>query len=229
MSQVLSDDEALLKANSMQWFDNQAGMVERFNPQNRTGSIKHKPKLQFVKKPHTDDQFYKRGNERLETLNFEECSIRFGEAVERISTYQSLPSEVKELMKDSIVGTAKYMTALKIRMKQIANPEQMNLLAYVERMKNKSVNAKALRDENNALRSQLNSNENQSVKTQRQQRTELRLLNAQTAKDLNLAVFSQLKQLIKDEYGEVAFLALIQQARMQADRQLGLTGQGQAK
>lgn len=128
MNQVLSDDEALTKANSMQWFDNQAGMVERFNPH-------YRPKKVNQPKRNTGRQQNKCN---IEDLSFDECSERYAETVERLANYRHLPSVAKEAMKDNIVSTAKYLTALLIHMKRIAKPEEMTLVAYIERLKSKN-------------------------------------------------------------------------------------------
>lgn len=220
MKRLLSDEEALAKANSQPWYDNQAGLVDYINQPKKVFRPQQKPNQ--VNKAQASE----RTVTRVEDLNAEQCSVHFAEAIERINSYQSLPPEVKRLMRDSIVRTARYTSALKIRMKQIADPEQLTLLAYVENMRNRVVKNRALHDEINALRSQLDECKSPELLLIRQQKAEIKKLHIKNARDRDLVIHGYFKQLVKSEFGDDEFLSLITEATRRAEKDLALAKGG---
>ena len=75
MSELLSDELALQKANSIDWFDNQAGM---------TSFIKPRPKKALQKKSKVD----------INDLSFDELAEKYAETMERLHIYGATPKEL---------------------------------------------------------------------------------------------------------------------------------------
>ena len=191
MSELLSDELALQKANSMDWFDNQAGM---------TSFVKPRPKKLITKKPKAD----------INDLSFDELAEKYAETMERLHVYRATPKELLDCLKDEIAGTVKFMVILKIRMAKIANSDQSLFLREFEKLKEKVAISSARASEFHSLKVEINDLK-QKLASSEKKRTINPDHNSEW-KEKELQVYYKFKQLVRDRLGDGEYIPLIKKA-----------------
>ena len=204
MNEFLSDDLALQKANSIDWFDNQAGM---------TSFVKPRPRKTIIKKSRVD----------INDLSFDELAEKYAETMERLHVYRATPKELLECLKDEIAGTVKFMVILKIRMSKVANPEQSMFLKEFDKLKKKVAIKSGDGDEVAKLRNQVNQlsehikalkeSVNPNAHAEKMERIKL-------SNDRERRIHRHFKELIKPVIGTDEYLPLIRKASELADAEL---------
>lgn len=191
MNEFLSDDLALKKANSIDWFDNQAGM---------TSFVKSRPKKTIVKKGKVD----------INDLSFDELAEKYAETMERLHVYRSTPKELLECLRDEIAGTVKFMVILKIRMTKIANPDQSLFLKEFEKLKEKVAISGARTSEFHNLKVEINDLKQKLASSENKRKINPDHNNEWKEKELQ--VYYKFKRLVRDRLGDDEYIPLIKKA-----------------
>ena len=191
MSELLSDELALQKANSIDWFDNQAGM---------TSFVKARPKKALPRKSKVD----------INDLSFDELAEKYAETMERLHIYRATPKELLGCLKDEIAGTVKFMVILKIRMAKIANPDQSLFLKEFEKLKEKVAISNARASEFHNLKVEVNDLKQKLASSEKK-----RAVNPDHNsewKEKELQVYTKFKRLVKDRLGDSEYIPMIKKA-----------------
>lgn len=191
MSEFLNDDLAWEKANSIDWFDNQAGM---------TSFVKPRPKKTTIKKSKVD----------INGLSFDELAEKYAETMERLHVYRSTPKELLECLKDEIAGTVKFMVILKIRMAKIANPNQSLFLKEFEKLKEKVAISSARASEFHTLKVEINDLKQKLASSEKKRKINPDHNNEWKEKELQ--VYYKFKRLVRDRLGDDEYIPLIEKA-----------------
>lgn len=191
MSELLSDELALQKANSMDWFDNQAGM---------TSFVKPRPKKLITKKSKVD----------INDLSFDELAEKYAETMERLHVYRTTPKELLDCLKDEIAGTVKFMVILKIRMAKIANSDQSIFLREFEKLKEKVAISSARASEFHSLKFEINDLKQKLASNEKKRKINPDHDNERKEKELQ--VYYKFKRLVRDRLGDGEYIPLIQKA-----------------
>ena len=191
MSELLSDELALQKANSMDWFDNQAGM---------TSFVKPRPKKLITKKPKVD----------INDLSFDELAEKYAETMERLHVYRATPKELLDCLKDEIAGTVKFMVILKIRMAKIANSDQSLFLREFEKLKEKVAISSARASEFHSLKIEINDLKQKLASSEKKHA--INPDHNSEWKEKELQVYYKFKRLVRDRLGDGEYIPLIQKA-----------------
>ncbi|MFW2056306.1 hypothetical protein [Acinetobacter haemolyticus] len=183
LSIQLDDEAALKKANQMD-FKNQS------KPLNFGHSLR-KPKI------------------AIETLNFDELLNLCEDASSRLETYRSMPEDIKAVVNDQIVGTAKFLSTVKNQMRKVATSEQLRSYGLYKGLGN-----------HNALKGQISQLENElsQLKLSGVTAKEVqKLKNTIEANNREILIHINFKKLVKEHVGDSTYLSLIREASVLAD------------
>lgn len=193
----LTDEQAIAKANSIEWFDNQAGMADFFTP-------KKKLTLSRPKQKELD----------LDDMTIEQLHEKYKLAREQLNVINDVPKELRELINDRSRKVYSYMLAIKTALtkKQI----EIKGVGSVEKQKDYEVEIKGLKGKIAALNNQLNqaklsNNEGKAAK-------KLEKIEKATAREIMIHV--KFKGLVKEYIGEDKYITLIREADVLADSEL---------
>lgn len=193
----LTDEQAIAKANSIEWFDNQAGMADFFAP-------KKKLTLSRPKQKELD----------LDDMTIEQLHEKYALAREQLNVINDVPKELRELINDRSRKVYSYMLAIKTALtkKQI----EIKGVGSVEKQKDYEVEIKGLKGKIAALNNQLNqaklsNNEGKAAK-------KLEKIEKATAREIMIHV--KFKGLVKEYIGEDKYITLIREADVLADSEL---------
>lgn len=210
---ILDDDEAIKKANSVQWFDNQAGAVEWM-----------KPKKKRVTPIRT--------NADLNEMSFEELGDLYTSMFEKLHVLNSLPSELRIEQRENVQKTIGFTVAIKIAMRKKANPEQSAFLNDYEQMRKKVAKSSGIQDRDSAEQIEqmksiiagLQRKATQLTKELEDARAAksktLKIERMRLANDRENMIHFYFKKIVKDEIGESHYLELINKADELADARL---------
>ena len=189
---ILSDEEALRKTNS------------------RDFNQEFKSKKVFVPKQNKLD---------LSLLTFEELTEKYAEAMETISSYKSMPSEILMILKDKIVATAKFATAVRIQLKKTSSPEQKLFLADYENLRKRFANYK---DDIDLLTkiSMLENELKQASDLPSRKSYKEKLANIDKSNKRERLIHINFKRIVKESCGEPKYLSMIREASISADETL---------
>lgn len=177
---VLSDEEALRKVNS-----------QDFN--------------QKLKRNRT--YVPTRGRQDLTLLTFEELTEKYAESMETISSYKSMPSEIRAVLNDRIVAVAKFATAVRVQLKKISSPEQKLFLAEYEALKEALKKGVANQNQTN--------NECTSKKIYKE-----KLKNIEKSYEREKFIHINFKKIVKEFCGEAQYLSMIREANVFAEKDI---------
>lgn len=193
----LTDEQAIAKANSIEWFDNQAGMADFFTP-------KKKLTLSRPKQKELD----------LDDMTIEQLKEKYTIAREQLNVINDVPKELRELINDRSRKVYSYMLAIKtaITKKQI----EIRGVSSVEEQKDYEVEIKGLKGKIAALNNQLaqaklSNNEGKAAK-------KLEKIEKATAREIMIHI--KFKGLVKEYIGEDKYITLIREADVLADAEL---------
>lgn len=195
----LSDEQALAKANSMDWFDNQAGVID---------FVKPKKTIQMPKKKTTD----------LSMLSVEELQEQYILAQEQLSVIKDVPKELTKFVSDKSNKIFSYMLAIKqiLRKKQskednLMFDELFRLREGVDRVTIKKLNEKI---------SQLTNELNHARSSNIGEKTKKKIQNIEDAKRREIMIHIKFKGVVKEYVGNDKYLTLIREADVLADAEL---------
>lgn len=191
MNTILSDEQALRIANSKEWFDNRAGVID---------SVKPKPRKIGFKKSKVD----------INDLSFDELAEKYAETMERLHVYRATPKELLECLRDEIAGTVKFMVILKIRMTKIANPDQSLFLKEFEKLKEKVAISSARASEFHGLKVEINDLKQKLASGEKKRKINPDHNNEWKEKELQ--VYYKFKRLVRDRLGDDEYIPLIERA-----------------
>ena len=193
----LTDEQAIAKANSIEWFDNQAGMADFFTP-------KKKLTLSRPKQKELD----------LDDMTIEQLKEKYTIAREQLNVINDVPKELRELINDRSRKVYSYMLAIKtaITKKQI----EIRGVSSIEEQKDYEVEIKGLKGKIAALNNQLaqaklSNNEGKAVK-------KLEKIEKATAREIMIHI--KFKGLVKEYIGEDKYMTLIREADVLAGAEL---------
>ena len=193
----LTDEQAIAKANSIEWFDNQAGMADFFTP-------KKKLTLSRPKQKELD----------LDDMTIEQLKEKYTIAREQLNVINDVPKELRELINDRSRKVYSYMLAIKtaITKKQI----EIRGVSSVEEQKDYEVEIKGLKGKIAALNNQLaqaklSNNEGKAAK-------KLEKIEKATAREIMIHI--KFKGLVKEYIGEDKYMTLIREADVLAGAEL---------
>lgn len=191
MNTILSDEQALRIANSKEWFDNKAGVID---------FVKPKPRKIGFKKSKVD----------INGLSFDELAEKYAETMERLHVYRATPKELLECLRDEIAGTVKFMVILKIRMTKIANPDQSLFLKEFEKLKEKVAISSARASEFHGLKVEINDLKQKLASGEKKRKINPDHNNEWKEKELQ--VYYKFKRLVRDRLGDDEYIPLIEKA-----------------
>lgn len=193
----LTDEQAIAKANSIEWFDNQAGMADFFTP-------KKKLTLSRPKQKELD----------LDDMTIEQLHEKYKLAREQLNVINDVPKDLREFINDRSGKVYSYMLAIKTALtkKQI----EIKGVGSVEKQKDYEVEIKGLKGKIAALNNQLNqaklsNNEGKAAR-------KLEKIEKATAREIMIHV--KFKGLVKEYIGEDKYITLIREADVLADSEL---------
>lgn len=201
-SKLLSDDEALKKANAVNWFDNKANCVSWI-------------------KPNKSRKKFKR--EDLNELSVEQLQEKYALAIDQLKAFGDVPEDAKQFVGAHASKLFSFMLAIRATIKSKATPEQNLFMEQFE-----DYRKKALSKENSssgALKMQVNNLTQQleSLKSARSKDKSLvKLRNMELADNRERMIHIEFKKLVKERIGEIAYLSLIQEADVIADTKIAL-------
>ena len=238
---ILSDEEALKKANAVNWFDNKANTVSWINP-------------------NKSSKTFKRGN--LEDLSVEQLQEKYALAIEQLKAFSDVPEDAKQFVSQHANKLFSFMLAIKATIKSKATAEQSLFMEQFEYYRKKAISKDS--QSNGALKMQVNNLTNQleslkvkltkersaklhnieladealkikvnnltkqleSLKSARkEEKSLLKLRNIELANNREIMTHIEFKKLVKEKIGEIAYLSLIQEASVIADTKIELKNQ----
>lgn len=199
----LSDEQALAKANSMDWFDNQAGVID---------FVKPKKTIQMPKKKTTD----------LSMLSVEELQNEYVISLDQLEAIKDAPKELRQYVSDKSNKVFGYMLAIKRELKKKSSKEQ-NLLTYElitlranAESNQESNKSKNLKEEIERLKIELS----QARSSNSLKREQLKNDNIKKANAREILIHHKFKQLVKEKIGLDSYMILIREADVLADAEL---------
>lgn len=201
----LSDEQALAKANSMDWFDNQAGVVD---------FIKPKKTICFVKKPDLND------------MTVEELQKEYIIAKDQLNVLKDVPDEIKQHVRDKSNRILSYMLCVKrlLKAKQINDQglisDDLVKLRKVALGNSDSIDGEldSLRKKVAELKAELQK-QNQANSNRKQKRT-LKYENLDKSNKQAIMIHVKFKELVKEMVGNDGYMAMIREANILADAEL---------
>ena len=201
-SKLLSDDEALKKANAVAWFDNRANTVSWI-------------------KPNKNSKTFKREN--LEDLSVEQLQEKYALAIDQLKAFGDVPEDAKQFVGAHASKLFSFMLAIRAAIKSKASPEQSLFMEQFEKYRKKAI-AKD-NNSNGNLKMQINNLTQQleSLKSARSKEKSLvKLRNLELADNRERMIHIEFKKLVREKLGEIAYLSLIQEADINADSMIAL-------
>lgn len=201
----LSDEQALAKANSMDWFDNQAGLVD-YTPKKKT--------ISFVKKPDLND------------MTIEELQKEYIIAKDQLNVLKDIPDEIKQHVRDKSNRILSYMLCVKrlLKAKQINDQglisDDLVKLRRVALGNSDSIDGEldSLRKKVAELKAELQK-QNQANSNRKQKRT-LKYENLDKSNKQAIMIHVKFKELVKEMVGNDGYMAMIREANILADAEL---------
>lgn len=201
-SKLLSDDEALKKANAVTWFDNKANSVSRINP-------------------NKNSKTFKRDN--LDDLSIEQLQEKYALAIDQLKAFGDVPEDAKQFVGAHASKLFSFMLAIRATIKSKASPEQSLFMEQFEKYRKKAI-AKD-NSSNGNLKMQINNLTQQleSLKSKRHnEKSAIKLRNLELADNRERIIHIEFKKLVREKLGEIAYLSLIQEADINADSIIAL-------
>ena len=201
-SKLLSDDEALKKANAVNWFDNKANCVSWIQPK-------------------TNKKKFKR--EDLNELSVEQLQDKYALAIDQLKAFGDVPEDAKQFVGQHASKLFSFMLAIRATIKSKATPEQNLFMEQFEDYRKKAISKE--NSSNSALKIQVNNLTQQleSLKTARsKEKSSVKLRNMELADNRERMIHIEFKKLVKERIGEIAYLSLIQEADVIADTKIAL-------
>ena len=193
----LTDEQAIAKANSIEWFDNQAGVTDFFTP-------KKKLTLSRPKQKELD----------LEDMTIEQLHEKYKIAREQLNVINDVPKELREFVSDRSVKVYSYMLAIKttITKKQI----EIKGADIVEKQKDYEAEIKALKGKVAAISNQLS----QAKLSNSAGKAVKKLEKIERATAREIMIHNKFKRLVKEYIGEDKYMTIIREADVLADAEL---------
>lgn len=201
-SKLLSDDEALKKANAVAWFDNGANTVSWIDPNKSSKKFKR---------------------ENLNDLTVEQLQEKYALAIEQLRAFGDVPDEARQFVGQHASKLFSFMLAIRATIKSKATPEQSLFLQQFEEYRKKAISKE--NSSNSSLKMQVNNLTQQleSLKTARsKEKSSVKLRNMELADNRERMIHIVFKKLVKERIGEIAYLSLIQEADVIADTKIAL-------
>lgn len=195
----LSDEQALAKANSMDWFDNQAGVID---------FVKPKKTIQIPKKKTTD----------LSMLSVEELQEQYILAQEQLTVIKDVPKELTKFVSDKSNKIFSYMLAIKQILRKKQSKEDNLMFDELFRLREGAdrVTIKKLNEKISQLTNELNHARNSSIG----EKTKKKIQNIEDAKRREIMIHIKFKGVVKEYVGNDKYLTLIREADVLADAEL---------
>lgn len=193
----LTDEQAIAKANSIEWFDNQAGMADFFTP-------KKKLTLSRPKQKELD----------LDDMTIEQLHEKYKLAREQLNVINDVPKDLREFISDRSKKVYSYMLAIKtaITKKQI----EAKGVESVEKQKDYEAEIKALKGKMAALNNQLS----QAKLSNSGVRAAKKLEKIERAAAREIMIHNKFKRLVKEYIGEDKYMTIIREADVLAEAEL---------
>lgn len=201
-SKLLSDEEALKKANAVVWFDNKANSVSWIEP--------NKSRKKFKR-------------EDLNELSVEQLQEKYALAIDQLKAFGDVPEDAKQFVGAHASKLFSFMLAIRATIKSKATPEQSLFLQQFEEYRKKAISKE--NSSNSSLKMQVNNLTQQleSLKTARsKEKSSVKLRNMELADNRERMIHIEFKKLVKERIGEIAYLSLIQEADVIADTKIAL-------
>lgn len=201
-SKLLSDEEALKKANAVVWFDNKANSVSWIEP--------NKSRKKFKR-------------EDLNELSVEQLQEKYALAIDQLKAFGDVPEDAKQFVGAHASKLFSFMLAIRATIKSKATPEQSLFLQQFEEYRKKAISKE--NSSNSSLKIQVNNLTQQleSLKTARsKEKSSVKLRNMELADNRERMIHIEFKKLVKERIGEIAYLSLIQEADVIADTKIAL-------
>lgn len=201
----LTDEQALAKANSMDWFDNQAGLVD-YVPKKKT--------ICFKKKQDLND------------MSIDELQKEYLIAKDQLDVLKDVPDELKQHVSDKSNRILSYMLCVKrlLKAKQINDqgllPDDLAKLRKVTLGNSDSIDDElaSLRKKVVDLKAELQK-QNQ-VNSNRKQERMLKYENLDKSNKQAIMIHIKFKELVKEMVGNDKYMTMIREANVLADAEL---------
>lgn len=201
-SKLLSDDEALKKANAVNWFDNKANTVSWIEPNKSSKKFKR---------------------EDLNALSVEQLQDKYALAIDQLRAFGDVPEDAKQFVGQHASKLFCFMLAIRATIKSKATPEQSIFMEQFEDYRKKALSKD--NQSNSTLKMQVNNLTQQleSLKSARsKEKSSVKLRNMELADNRERMIHIEFKKLVKEKIGEIAYLSLIQEADVIADTKIAL-------
>lgn len=197
----LTDEQALAKANSIEWFDNQAGMID---------FVKPKKKRVFTSNRATTPN--------LENMTVEQLQEQYILAQEQLSVIKDVPKELTKFVSDKSNKVFSYMLAVRqiLRKKQSKEDNIMLDELFKLRESDAQVTIKNLNGKISQLTNELNQVRSSSIS----EKTKKKIQNIEDAKRREIMIHIKFKGVVKDYVGHDKYLTMIREADVLADAEL---------
>lgn len=197
----LSDEQALAKANSMDWFDNQAGVVDFIKPNKKRVFVKNETRPT-----------------NLESMTVEQLQEQYILAQEQLSVIKDVPKELTKFVSDKSNKIFSYMLAIKQILRKKQSKEDNLMFDELFRLREGAdrVTIKKLNEKISQLTNELNHARSSNIG----EKTKKKIQNIEDAKRREIMIHIKFKSVVKEYVGNDKYLTLIREADVLADAEL---------
>lgn len=201
----LTDEQAIAKANSIEWFDNQAGMADFFTPKKKL--TLSKPKQKSID---------------LEDMTVDQLQEQYVLAKDQLNVMKDVPKELREFVNDKSNKIYSYMLAIKIILGKKQGEEGKLPLSNFIKPKD-DLEKKELEREIKSLKSKisiLNNDLAQARLSNAGEKAKKRAERIGKATAREIMIHNKFKRLVKEYIGEDKYMTIIREADVLADAEL---------
>lgn len=194
----LTDEQAIAKANSMDWFDNQAGVVDFLKPKKKLITIKPK------------------GNDNdLSLMTVAQLQDQYVLAIEQLDVMKDVPKNLREFVNQKATKIYSYMLAIRIELRKKQTKGDSLILDEVLKLK-------SMLDENklNQRISMLENELSQARESKVGEKATKKAERIERANAREIMIHIKFKGLVKEYIGDDKYMTLIREADVLADAEL---------
>lgn len=194
----LTDEQAIAKANSMDWFDNQAGVVDFLKPKKKLITIKPKG-----------------NNNDLSLMTVAQLQDQYVLAIEQLDVMKDVPKNLREFVNQKATKIYSYMLAIRIELRKKQTKGDSLILDEVLKLK-------SMLDENklNQRISMLENELSQARESKVGEKAAKKAERIERANTREIMIHIKFKGLVKEYIGDDKYMTLIREADVLADAEL---------